>query len=255
MAKETKIHPFFLFLSTALLASAAWWMASFPLLGFVAFAPIFALTDRIAETSSVWEKMEWVLLALTLSFFASHHFDTSLIAISMLEGILFTLPFVGHVWIRQTLGPKAGKITILLFWLSLEYLLLKTRPAESTYLADMLKLKNNWTQWSVNTGYLGSSLWLLLTNLFVYQATLSKTPFHWSWITAAVLALAAPLGYSFYLTDQGISREMMINLYSQNNSNGTAAAYLAQGEWIVRTAAWISTLVLLFTLVKNKIHR
>ena len=255
MAKETEIHPSLLFLGTALLASAAWWMASFPLLGFVAFAPLFALTDRAVETSSVWEKMEWVLLALTLSLYASHHFDSSFLVTAMLEGIAFTLPFVAHVWVRQTLGPYAGKITILLFWLSLEYLLLKIKPAGGTYLADMLQLMNNWNHWNHNTGYLGASFWLLLTNLFVYEAALSKTPFRWPWIVAAVLALTGPLAYSFYLTDEGISRERMINLYSQSNSTETAGAYLAQGEWIVRTAAWISTLVLLFTLVKNKISQ
>lgn len=255
MAKETDFPPFFLFLASAILTYAAWWMPSFPMMGFVAFAPLFALTDRVNETSSVWEKMEWVLLSLTVSFFSAHHFDTSYLVSSMFSAILFTLPFVAHVWVRQTLGPRAGKITILLFWLALEYLLLKVRPAESVFLANMLQLKGSWMHWSGHTGYLAGSLWILVANLFVYEVFLSRIPFRWPWIVTAALIVLGPLAYSFYLTETEISRQMMIKLYEGNPYSNTPAAYLAQGEWIVRTATWISALVLLFTLVKSKVNR
>ncbi len=254
MGKKNSFPSYGLFIASALLLSAGWLMASFPIFIFLALAPLFALTDRAADTSSVWEKMEWVLLALIISFTAAHAFDSTYLVSSMLYAILFTLVFIAHVWVRQTLGSRAGKITIIIFWLAIEYLILKVRPGESAFLADSLRLQPAWLRWNIHTGYLGSTCWILVTNLLVYQAFLSEKPFEWYWLSAAVLFLLGPLVYSYTLDNAAIDRSTMVSLY-EGGPAVKDVTYLARGEFMVRTAGWLSTLILLFTFVKSQTTR
>ncbi len=246
----TQLHPAFLCVASALFMTGGWLMSSFPIFIFFGLAPLFALTDRADDTSGIWEKMEWVLIALVINFLAARTFDFSFTASSMLYAILFTLPFIGQVWLKHVLGNKAGKITIILFWLSIEYILLKVDAAGGIYLADALENKSAWLQWNMTTGYLGASLWILLVNLLVYQMLLSKTGLQWHWILLTVLVLAGPIAYS-YSQSSYMSRDIMLKLYDLGDKTGNVT-YLARGEFVVRTAAWISTLIILFTLVKSQ---
>ncbi len=254
MAKETKYPAVTLFISSSLLLAGGWLMGPFPVFIFFGLAPLFALADRAESTSSAWEKMEWVLLALTVSFLASHSFDLSYLVSSIALAILFTLPFLGQVWVRHTLGPRVGKVTIVFFWLAIEYILLKVMPDSSVFLADVLQQEPLWVRWNIHTGYLGTSCWILMTNLLVYQTLLSRNPFQWHWIIVTVVFLGAPFLYSNTLENSAISRSEMLNLYSPTGSSEDVT-YLARGEFVVRTAAWLSTLILLFTFVKNQTIR
>ena len=251
MASDRNLSPVVLFIAALMMMTGGWLMTSFPIFIFFALSPLFAMTDRANSTSAVWEKMEWVLLAQTISFLAAFTFDFSYTVSSMVYGILFTLPFIGHVWVRQILGNRVGKITIVLLWLALEYVVLKVRPDNSVFLADALRLQPDWMRWNIHTGYLGASLWILMANWIVYHALLSEKPFQWYWIALAVIVLAGPMAYSYFLHDQTIGRENMMNLYS-GKSIVEDVTYLARGEFVVRTAAWLSTLILLFTFVKSQ---
>ena len=251
MASDRNLSPVVLFIAALLMMTGGWLMTSFPIFIFFALSPLFAMTDRANSTSAVWEKMEWVLLAQTISFLAAFTFDFSYTVSSMVYGILFTLPFIGHVWVRQILGNRVGKITIVLLWLALEYVVLKVRPDNSVFLADALRLQPDWMRWNIHTGYLGASLWILMANWIVYLALLSEKPFQWYWIVVAVIVLAGPMAYSYFLRGQTIGRENMMNLYS-GKSIVEDVTYLARGEFVVRTAAWLSTLILLFTFVKSQ---
>ncbi len=251
MAKKSNPSPVVLFIASGLLLTGGWLMASFPIFIFFAWAPLFALTDRATDTSAVWEKMEWVLLSLIVSFAAAHAFDLSAIASSMLYAILFTMSFIGHVWVRQTLGKRAGKITIILFWLTLEYMLLKIRPGESSFVADCVRLQPAWVRWNIHTGYLGATFWILITNLLVYETFLSVKPFQWFWIALTLFFFLGPMAYSYSMDSGPITRAAMVNLYS-GKSSVEDVTYLARGEFMVRTATWLSTLILLFTFVKSQ---
>jgi apolipoprotein N-acyltransferase len=250
MASERSLPSWILFISSLVLLAAGWMMHTFPILIFFALAPLFALADR-AGGSEAWEKKEWILIALTFSFLAAREFEVSYLVTSIAFGIAFTLPFVFYSWVRQVLGPRGGKITIILLWLSLEYLILKILPTNSVFLADALKIKLTWMNWNPYTGYLGGTLWILMTNWVAYQALLSEKPFQWPFIIVMVLFVAAPLIYSAMLPAHAISRDTMMNFYSAK-SDVKDVMYLARGEFVVRTATWLSTLILLFTFVKGQ---
>lgn len=250
-----EIPPLLLALASALLLCGGWLMASFPLLIFFGLSPLMALSKTGEKAStSIFEKMELVLLSLTTSLLICAWVLEDSLAGSLVMGILFTLAFVGHAWVRQVLGHRSGMITLVLFWLSAEYLALKVAPERGIFLADSLALQSNWLRWNTHTGYLGGSLWVLLVNWCVYVAFLQGKGVQWVWVALAVTLLGAPVLYSYSLADSPIPREEMINLYLNTVSNADVI-YLARGELVVRTATWLSALILLFTFVRQQTRK
>jgi hypothetical protein len=164
------------------------------------------------------------------------------------------LPFIGYTFTRKSLGASVSIITLVLFWLALEYLLLKWSPFPILYLADLLALKPTWTSWNASTGYLGSSLWILACNTFLYLAILTEKKVNWIYVALFVISLVGPIAYTYTIDSTGITKYDMIQLYASDNET-TSSGYGLRGEFITRTSAWISLLILLFTLVKRKTTR
>lgn len=251
--KRPEIPPLLLSLAGALLLCGGFLFPSFPFLIFVGIAPLMALPEPAEKSSgSILEKMELVLLALTIPLLAYAWVAEIPIVNALAMGILFTLTFVGHAWVRRVLGVRSGKITLILFWLAAEYLVLKVAPLRGIYLADTLSQLGGWMRWTTHTGYLGATLWILVVNWCVYMAVLQGKGILWPWALLGIGLL--PLLYAATLTNSPISRELMINLYA-NKVSDADVIYLARGELVVRTATWLSALILLFTFVRQQIRK
>jgi hypothetical protein len=253
MAKENRaLSPFLLFLIAAVMLSGGWLMKSFPVFLFAGFAPLFAITDRIKKEDFFWQSFEWILIALSISFFAGHFLNLDFFFSAIVQAILFTIAFVCFGFARQNLGDRLGKLPILFFWLAIEYLFLKINwPSNSLFLADAFSLKPQWTRWTINTGYLGISFWILLCNLILYYSFLRNGKLNWLLIMLFLICVIGPITFSYVKGGSAITREEMMTLY-QNDTKELPLTYLARGEFIPRTAAWVSVLILLFAIVKNK---
>lgn len=265
MAKENKrassakggyeVNPWILFIIATALMIIGWLMKSFPILIFVALSPLFTLTDKIHSEDKFWNYAELILIALALSLLAGHIFQLQFLIPSIIQAIGFTLAFVGYGFVHQSLGPNAGKIIIIIFWLAIEYIFLKLQwPSDRLFLADAIQLKNNWLNWTYHTGYLGSSLWILLSNFILYLAVFKSGKINWVWVILFITLLAAPIIFSFTSELKGVTREDMVALYS-GSVGDLRSIYLKRGEFISRTAAWISVLIFIFALVKNKTQK
>jgi len=255
MGKRTRSYsPWLLVVAATGLLSAGWLMAPLPVLIFLGLAPLFALADKTDTGRPIVEHLELVLLALGVSLLLHAFLSQGSIVMALVSSILFTLSFIAYAWVRQTLGMRTGKITLILFWLAQEYVILKLIGEKGIFLADTLSLQGDWTRWTRHTGYLGSSIWILAVNWCWYQTFLHKDTFHWGWLLVAVILWAGPVVYSFTMSISPITRQDMINLY-EGEPGLADVAYLARGELVVRTAAWISALILLFTLVKHQTRK
>lgn len=252
--KTSSLSPLLLVAVSTVLLAAGWLMAPFPILIFLGLSPLFALADKSESGGAIFEKMELVLLALGVSFVLYAFLRDASVVMALVSAITFTLAFVAHAWVRQTLGIRTGKITLILFWLALEYLMLKLITDRGIFLADTLSLQEDWLRWTVHTGYLGASLWVLVVNWCWYETFLHDRAIHWGWLVAAFILWLSPMIYSHLLTVSPITRQDMIILYGGLPPESDVT-YLARGELTVRTAAWISTLILLFTLVKHQTKR
>jgi hypothetical protein len=134
--------------------------------------------------------------------------------------------------------------------LGLEYILLKLSWREQTvFLADVIQLRGEWMKWTAYTGYLGSSLWILCTNLLLYTAVF-KGKLNWYLLALTLICLTGPVIYSLIIKIDGINRMQMISLYS--NVKVESVNYAKRGELVTRTSAWISIAILLLALVKSQ---
>lgn len=230
--------------------SLAWMMPSFPLLAFIGFAPFIAIAVNNRKEKSIWSSLELVLLGLSIAFFAGSLFEFSLLTSILAQAILYTLAFLGYTFVRKNLGSGVSIITLPIFWLAIEYFLLKWFPFPVNFLADLFLLKTEWTRWNSATGYLGASLWVLTSNTLLYQAVLTEKKVNQVFVVLFFLVVAGPILYSYTLSDDFISREEMLRLYTLPTHD--LSNYSLRGEFIPRTAAWVSVLILLFTFVKRK---
>jgi hypothetical protein len=252
MAKKNNdsLPPWLLFVISAILLLAGWLMKPFPIFIFFDFAPLFAIADQAKEGDDFWVHIEFILLALVVSFFAAHAFDVSFLVSSIVQAIVLALAFLGYSFSYQSLGSRLGKFTIIFFWLGLEYILLKLPWREQTvFLADAIQLRPEWIKWNVYTGYLGSSLWILCTNLLLYVA-LFKGKLNWYLLALTFICLTGPVIYSLIIKVESITRLQMISLYS--NVKVESVNYTKHGELVTRTAAWVSALILLLSIVKSQ---
>jgi hypothetical protein len=259
MAKKNNNSPYsvwLLFAISALLLIAGWLMKSFPLLIFVAYAPLFGISDQAKDKESPWNYLELILLALSISLLSASVFNFSKIILILAQAIIITLAFAGYSFAYQSLGSRIGKFTIIFFWLGLEYLLLKLPWREQFfYLADALQIQPTWWRWNLETGYLANTLWVLVVNLLFYLAVFRTKQVNWYLLALTVLLIIIPISYShFGMEGNGITRETMIALYGDTSINENNE-YSNRGELIARTAVWVSVLIILLALVKNKINK
>lgn len=251
MAKKSNtIKTIYLFIGGTLLFSLAWLMQSFPLLALIGFAAFIAIAVNNRKEKSIWSSLELVLLGLSISFFSASFFAIDQLSFVLIQAIVFTFSFVGYTFVRKSLGVGVSLLTLPLFWLSIEYLLLKWSPIPIYFLADLFILKSEWTRWNQHTGYLGASLWVLLCNTLLFQAVLTEKKVNWILVALFAVCIIIPIIYSLSINSPSITKVEMLQQYaSQNVIN---SPYAANGEFIPRTTTWVSVLILLFTLVKRK---
>lgn len=241
-----------LFAIATFLLSAGWLMKSFPILMFIGLVPLFAIAD-LAKDKYPLNHLELILLSLAISLFCANFFNTSKITIILAQSILLAIAFSGYAFAYQNLGNRIGKFTIIFFWLGLEYLMLKLPwRNDFIFLADALQLQANWWKWNIELGYLAGSLWILITNLIFYIAFFKSSLINWTMIILGTILVAGPIMYAIlYLDTTGINRDWMIALYNGENDI-INENYKNRGELITRSSAWVSVLIILLALVKNK---
>lgn len=246
----------FLFATATLLISAGWLMMSFPILIFIGMAPLFAISDLAKDKTSPWNHLEVILLSFAVALFCGSLFNTSQLILIIAQAILLTLTFAGYSFAYHSLGNRLGKFTIIFLWLGLEYLMLKLPwKNDFLFLADALKLKSDWWKWNNEIGYLSISLWILVVNLFFFMAFFKSASINWFLVALAILLVVVPIIYStYYLDNPGINREQMIALYNGNEGN-FSKNYKDRGELITRSSAWVSILIVLLAVVKNKVKK
>ncbi|HMJ69929.1 MAG TPA: hypothetical protein VK508_13585 [Cyclobacteriaceae bacterium] len=255
MAKENKghkINPYLLLAIATVLLSAAALMRSFPVLVFAGIAPLFAITDH-ANENNFWNKLELIGVSLMITLLVWYELDFGMTVPVLLEAILITFAFGAYTFSRRSLGARLGKLPLILFWLAIEYVMLKFFADKRVFfLADVVYGKTDWLRWTNSTGYLGASLWILLANFVLYLGLFQKG-LRIGFLVIFLIVILGPILYSYTLQSDYVARLNMLLLYM--NDPTTAEGYNARGEWIPRTAAWISVLILLSAFVKDNIRK
>lgn len=242
-------------IAAGLLLSGAYWFEQWPLLAFIALIPCFALADHPKAAENIIDHTELLLLIFGLAVFVGFEFDLSAIFSVVGLTFLYTLPFILFVLSRIGGGSLTINFLIVIYWLAIEYLLLKglagfaidpaSRPV---FIGDLMLNRPEWFRWNLQSGYLSVSSWILISNWIGYK--LISRPFRWGVLIILILIIFSPIAYSLFISDSGITRTDMLTMYSSGSMG--ESAYSQYGEWIGRTSAWVSVLVLLFSMVRYK---
>lgn len=244
-----RLQPWFLFISGIFFIVISILWQNFPLFIFVAFAPLFALLDFS------WAPIKLYVVALVslvgllseLLLFGANLNTPVLLYIFLVTGL-----FAFYAIVQQFTGNKLNKFTLLILFTAMEYLLLKVMiQADPVFLADILNQRSEWTRWNNSTGYLGVSLWIMGANLIFYQALFKPKKVNMLLFALGVLCIVLPMQYSLHLDYHAVTKADVINLY-KGNPLKVHSTYTLQGELISRSGAWVSILIIIFTLIRIK---
>ncbi len=173
--KKLKNNYWFLSLAAGLLLWLAWPpFATAPLI-FIGFVPLFMLQQQIQENNLKNRVLFfYVFVAMLVWNVATtwwvYHASPVAVAAFVLNALLMTLPWLGFHLTRKTFGDKLAYPAFICYWLALELLHLNWQISWPWLtLGNVFATLPNTVQWYEFTGFLGGSLWILLTNILVFK--------------------------------------------------------------------------------------
>ena len=240
----------FIIAQTLLLVAFVW--RDFPIFIFFAFAPMFALMDHPRALKDSYLPF---LVALVTAFVFYYVMQESMHRSSLFSWIIYfsllAAVFAVYFLMQRWTDNKLNKLALIIFVLGMEYLFLVFMTNENpVFLADLLKYKVNWTRWNIFTGYTGASLWILGANLLFYQALFKSQKINWVLCVLGCLVVIIPMIYSLMHSYMPLEKTDVIDFYT-GQPNQNHPTYSQRGELISRTGAWVSLLIIIFTLIKG----
>jgi hypothetical protein len=245
--------PWRLFVVAQLLILMAFVWKDFPIFIFFSFAPIFALIDHPTGLKDSYLAFIVAIVIVLVFYFVMHMQQSRLISWVIYFAILAVV-FTFYTLMQRLSQNAMNKFALVIFIMGTEYLLLKlTIEKNPVFLADILASKPIWTRWNIYTGYNGTSLWILLTNLLFYQVFFKEQKINWLFLIFGVTMVLAPIIYSLNIPAQALTRNDVVSLYAMPDAN--RSNYSQHGELISRTGAWVSVLIIIFTLLKGQLKK
>ncbi|MGK7392825.1 MAG: hypothetical protein ACNS60_20890 [Candidatus Cyclobacteriaceae bacterium M2_1C_046] len=147
----------------------------------------------------------------------------TIIIIAAFEGWHFTTYTSPNVW---------GLMNLVVFYISLEYLMIEWLPYDISHwiLGAPFLQDQEGSTWALYTGFQGITLWIWLGGLLLYKTISDK--YNFIALFLGLLIIILPVIFT-----PGISDD---------------PSFYAQGEWVGRTAIWVSVLILAYSFVKRK---
>lgn len=156
-----------------------------PYLLFFAFLPLLEIDIRLKKQAN--KRLFWTFALYTYTalliwnliatyWIAQATLGGAIAAIS-LNALLMLIPWLLARYTRQNINEHYGYLSLILYWLSLEYLHLHWGLAWPWLtLGNAFAFFPDWVQWYEYTGVLGGSMWVLLVNIFLFLALKSYYP-------------------------------------------------------------------------------
>jgi apolipoprotein N-acyltransferase len=157
---------------SGLLLVFAWPVSPFTLLVFVAWVPLLFMADQEVN------RVRFFLFTL-LSMFIWNAGTTwwiwkatapGAIGAIIANSFLMSIPLWGFHIFKTKYGNKTGYLSFILFWLGFECIHLNWQLSWPWLtLGNVFATRTGWIQWYEFTGVSGGSLWILLSNVMVYD--------------------------------------------------------------------------------------
>jgi len=158
--------------STGLLLYAAWPASPLTFLIFFAFVPLLWLERQGIRRAAFFG---WVYLAMLIwnvgATWWVWNASPAAIGAFTANSLLMCLPWLGFHYLRPRLGNVIGYASLIVLWLSFEYLHLQDWGLSWPWLTlgNVFAGRYSWVQWYSFTGVSGGGLWILVLNVLVFR--------------------------------------------------------------------------------------
>jgi len=207
-----KIHILFLSVTSGILLSLPWIFLGLSWTLLFAFVPLL-LADNLQVRQTESGKLVSSFSLGFIAFLIWNVLSTWWIAYVSLAGMLFVTSlnalFMSSVWwiknkVQHRLGTASGYFSLIVFWITFEFInhygLL---PWPWLTLGNGFASTVKVIQWYEFTGVLGGSVWILFSNILIYQAVINYSgqslPKFVKSAGLALLVIIFPMGLSLYM--------------------------------------------------------
>ena len=260
MANNVRTASAFMLASAVLLVISKFYV---PLLSLAALTPFLAVLKSALEGEikiPAWLTLSGLLFMLVFFFWVvplPPGIDDILLVI--FYGFTLTLAISLFFITNKFSKNRLGLFTIIFFWLGYDYLVLELYPQCSIFFLANIFNELPLVRWSHYTGFMGITAWILIANLLLYYVffkgnAIFKGKIRWLSLVYALIIIFIPamVGAYFLRDTLAITWHEMIDLYARNIVQSDPV-YTERGEWVGRTAAWVSILILTYSFVKQKV--
>jgi len=172
-----KVHPFLLSVLSGLLLFAAWPVSPLTFLIFVAFVPLLWLERQGSRRFFGWVYFTLLIWNVAATWWVWNASGPGSIGAFLANSLLMCLPWLGFRAIRRRMGDVIGYASLIVFWLSFEYLHLQNWGLSWPWLTlgNVFAARTGWIQWYEYTGTSGGGLWVLVVNVLLFLLV-------WDWV-------------------------------------------------------------------------
>jgi len=228
-----------------------------PILTFIGIAPLLVLLTL--DHKFKYKSFDFlVLTGLVISHTICGLLDGQSIWLSLTYGTAVWVSTVIYLFTNKHSRNKIGMLTMVIYWMAIEYALLKISPAFAFLLIGTAFENSSMIPWSAYSGITGVSCWVLIANILLYislfkHGGILNGQVRWLSICYSIILIALPVIISFFITfdQQPLTGEVVYNLYS--NKEVSVFPYANNGEVFGRTSAWVSVLILIYAFVKREV--
>jgi apolipoprotein N-acyltransferase len=169
---------FLLSVSTGLLLYAAWPVSPLTFLVFIAFVPLLWLERQGIRRKKFfgWVYLSMLIWNVAATWWVWNASGPGAIGAFLANSLLMCLPWLGFHYVRSRMGDWIGYASLVVFWLSFEYLHLQNWGLSWPWLTvgNVFASHPQWVEWYSITGVSGGGLWVMVVNVLLFRLL-------WSW--------------------------------------------------------------------------
>jgi apolipoprotein N-acyltransferase len=164
---------FLLSAASGLLLFAAWPVSPLTFLIFFAFVPLLWMERQGIRRKKFfgWVYLSMLIWNVGATWWVWNATGPGAIGAFLANSLLMCLPWLGFHYLRPRMGDIIGYGSLIVFWLSFEYLHLQNWGLSWPWLTlgNVFAARPGWVQWYSFTGTSGGGLWVLVVNVLIFR--------------------------------------------------------------------------------------
>lgn len=198
---------------------AAWPVSPLTFLIFIAFIPLLWMERQGIRRKKFfgWVYLSMLIWNVATTWWVWNATGPGAIGAFLANSLLMCLPWLGFHYLRPRMGDIIGYSSLIVFWLSFEYLHLQNWGLSWPWLTlgNVFAARPSWVEWYSFTGTSGGGLWILVINVLVFQllwAWKNQRPMSRPALYAMIALLVLPPVISAVLTPEEKDKEPLANI-------------------------------------------